>query len=279
MWLIFSLLAGLLFTLQGLLARFVLKGDRDAWAFSFYFSLVGAVVSLPFMVINPKFSSQPVLWVVLIVVGALIVLQNYLSFKSTSYLEASVQGALSKLKLLWVLLMGVIFLGESLTVLKVLGTGLTVAAGIIVYSKTEKIESKLGVILTLVATLVYTLVIGLYKLLFAEFNSSSLTFLIFAIPTAINFICMPQALQRIKNMAFTQGREVLLATFLGGLANLAMNQALSLGEASRVLVIIESFLIIVLLGEHIVLKEQTNLTKKAIAVVMATVGAILILYK
>jgi len=55
-----------------------------------------------------------------------------------------------------------------------------------------------------------------------------------------------------------------------------MNQGLSLGEASRVLVLIESFLVVTLVGEHLFLKEREHLNTKIIAVVAATIGAVLI---
>lgn len=276
MWLPLSLAAGLLYTVQGLLTRYVLKGDQDAWAFSFYFSLVGALTALPFVLWQPQFATSPTLWLVLLLVGGLIVLQNYLSFRSTNYLEASVQGSITKVRLLWVLIIGVLFFQESLSVLKIIGTLLTIAAGIVIYFKSTEVKSKLGFYLTLAATLVYAVIIGLYKVLFSEFNSATLTFFIFAIPAVMNSFVMPNAIQRIKKMAVTQGKSVLIATFLGGFANLAMNQALEMGEASRVLVIIEAFLIILLMGEHIYLKERSDFKRKLVAVGLATIGAILI---
>lgn len=275
-WMLFALISGSFYTIQGLLTRYLLRGDRDAWAFSFYFSFVGALTSLPFLLFDPSFSYKISAWLILGLVGLLIMLQNYLAFKSTNYLEASVQGSINKLRLLWVLLIGVVFLGESLSLVKVIGTALTILAGLIIYFKKTKVESQKGFAFALSATFVYAIVIGLYKILFAEFNSATLTFFIFVIPAICNVLIMPNAIKRITLMAKKQGKEVFVATFFGGLANLAMNQALSIGEASRVLVIIEAFLLIVLIGEHFLLKEKEDVLKKVLSVVLATIGAILI---
>ena len=49
-----------------------------------------------------------------------------------------------------------------------------------------------------------------------------------------------------------------------------------LGDAASVVVITEAFLVLVLVGEHIVLKEKEQAWVKAAAVVLATVGAVLI---
>lgn len=275
-WTLFALLSGSFYTIQSLLTRYLLRGDRDAWAFSFYFSFVGALTSLPFLLFDPSFSYKISAWLILGLVGLLIVLQNYLAFKSTNYLEASVQGSINKFRLLWVLLIGVAFLGESLSLIKVVGTALTIFAGLIIYFKKTKVESQKGFAFALSATFFYAIVIGLYKILFQEFNSPTLTFFIFAIPAICNVLFMPNAIKRITLMAKQQGKEVFVATFFGGLANLAMNHALSIGEASKVLVIIEAFLLIVLVGEHFLLKEKEDMLKKVISVVLATIGAILI---
>lgn len=86
---------------------------------------------------------------------------------------------------------------------------------------------------------------------------------------------MPDAANRIIQLARNDGYPVIIACILGAFANLAMNYALSIGEASKVLVIIESFLVITLIGEHLVLKEKTFLLTKIVTVILAIIGAIL----
>ena len=212
----------------------------------------------------------------MLLVGILIVTHNLLSFKSTNNLEPSLQGSISKFRLLWVLIIGVIFLNESLDWLKVIGTLLTILAGIATVYKLKKIKVKKSIGYAFLATIVYGVVIGLYKILFKDFNSVTLTFLIFFIPAILNLIIMPNSLRRILSLAKHQGKLVFTATLFGGLGNLALNHALSISEVSRSLVINEVFLIIVLAGEHFFLKEKKDLTKKLLAVILATLGAIFI---
>ena len=276
MWFFFALLSGTFYTAQGLITRHILRGNKDAWAFSFYFSAVGALISLPFMLANVKIASSFVPWLLMLFVGCLIVLQNILNFKSTNTLEPSVQGSITKFRLAWVFLLGVIVLHEQFSWLKLIGMIVTVLAGIIILNKFRRPSSLKGIVFTFSATFAYAIVIILYKYLFSSFNSASLTFFIFFIPAIMNFILMPRSYTRIKTMFLEQRLPVFLACGLGGLANLAMNQALAIGEASRALVIIEAFLVITLIGEHVFLKEKTHLMTKIIAVGLATLGAILI---
>jgi drug/metabolite transporter (DMT)-like permease len=277
MWLWFAVLSGLFYTISGLINRQILKGKQDAWAFSFYFSAVGTLITFPFLIFHPKYATTISPWLIMIIVGFLIVVQNLLIFKSSNVLEASIQGAMTKFRLVWVLIIGLLFLKESFSLYKLFGTLLTVAGGVIIVTKFNKIPSSfkgLGFIFS--STIIYAIVIGLYKLLLIDFNSQSLTFFIFLLPTIINLCIMPNAFNRIVSLYKVNGKAVILTCALGGFANLVMNQALSLGEASKVLVIIEAFLILTLMGEHLVLKERQNFMVKIFAVLLATVGAIFI---
>jgi len=277
MWSMFAVLSGSFYTLQGLITRHVLKGNKkDVWAFSFYFSAVGSLIAFPFFLTNFKVAHTWSYWILMMIVGLLIVAQNLLNFKSANHLPASVGGAMTKFRLVWILILGVIILKEALTWQKTFGTVLAVLAGIIILNKAKKIGSVQGLILVFASTIFYAVVIILYKYLFQVFNSQSLTFFIFLIPMLINLLIMPNSINRIVTLAKTDGKFVFLACALGGFANLAMNYALSIGEASRVLVIIESFLIITLVGEHLVLKEKKHLAIKLIAVILAIMGAVLI---
>lgn len=277
MWLFFAILAGLLYTIQGLMTRHLLRGQKDAWAFSFYFSLIGALVSAPFLLsgIKVPFTWQP--WGLALLVGLLIVGQNFLNFKSTNFIEASINGAITKFRLVWVFILSLVILGEGFSWLKLLGTLLTVGAGLVIIHKIKRPKSSLGVLLAFGATIFYAIVIILYKYLLASFNSVSLTFFVTFLPAVLlNLLLMPHAFTRVKKMFQENWLFVSVACVFGALANLALNQGLAMGEASKVLVIIEAFLVLTLVGEHFFLKEKDYLWVKIAAVLFATIGAILI---
>jgi len=277
MWLVFALLAGALYTGQGLVTRHILRGQKDAWAFSFYFSLIGAIVSAPFMLVAPKVPTDWAPWVLTLLVGLLIVGQNLLNFKSANYLEASLSGAITKFRLVWVFVLSVLILQSGFSWQKLFGTLLAVGAGLVIIHRFKRPKSFTGVALAFSATIFYAIVIILYKYLLGSFNAASLTFFVTFLPAVVlNFVLMPHALSRIRKLFREDGRIVTIACGLGALANLALNQGLALGEANSVLVIAEAFLIVTLVGEHMFLKEREQLWVKIAAVVLATAGAILI---
>lgn len=277
MWLFFAAIAGVFYTASGLISRHVIKNQKDSWAFSFYFSLVGAVVSLPFAINHFKIPHAPIPWLIALLVGLLIVGNNFLNFASSKYLPASISGAITKFRLVWVFVLGIIFIHEMFFWNRLIGTIITVLAGIVVIHSFKKVESVRGVLFAFSSTIFYAIVIVLYKFLFASFSPESLTFFAtFLIPVILNALLMPHAWQRVTAILKTHGTAVFLSCACGAGANLAMNQGLALGNSSQVLVIIEAFLVFTLVGEHIILKEREGVLVKVIAVILATAGAILI---
>lgn len=277
MWLVYALCAGILYTAEGLIARHVMRGKKDAWAFSFYFSAVGALVSFPFMLMAPTIPHTVVPWLLAGLVGILLVGHNLLSFLSSKHLEASFGGAVSKIRLVWVFLLSVLLLGEPWSWGKFTGALLAFAAGAVIVRHARRTNSVLGVGYVLAATIFYAFLIIIYKHLFESFNTVSLTFFVTFLPaTILNFVLMPHAVPRIVKLYKEDGRMVLTGCGLGAFANLAMNAGLESGDATAVLVIMETFLIVTLVGEHVILHEKEQAWVKIAAVTLAIAGAVLI---
>jgi drug/metabolite transporter (DMT)-like permease len=217
------------------------------------------------------------IWALAMLMGLLIVGSNLLMFKASNHLEASLIGTFSKLRLVWVFILGVVLLHAPFSWQELGGTVLAIAAGLVIMHNFKRPNSSAGISLVLWATLFTASIIILTKYLLGSFNVGSLTFFVTFFPAVIfNFIFMPHAAARIKKLFKEDWPVVLPACSFGTFANLALNQALSLHDASGVLVINEVFLILVLVGEHIFLKEKEYLWVKLLSVALAIAGAIII---
>ena len=277
MWLLFAVLSGVFFTAENLLQRFHLKKQKDTWTFAFYFSLIGTIISFPFMLAAPKTPSNPAIWAMAALVGLLIVGNNLLFFRASGLIEISLSNALMKLRLVWVFIFGILFLHNVFSWKKLLGTVLVVAAGWVILRRFKRPNSSKGTSLILTATLFNAGIIILSKYLLTYFNAVSLTFFASFLPaTVFIYLLMPNAWSRVTRILKDDWRTVFLACGFGAFANLALNAALSGHDAASVVVINEAFLILVLVGEHIYLKEREQAWIKLVSVVLAIAGAILI---
>jgi len=278
MWFIFSALAGLLYTGEGLLQRYFLRKQKDAWAFSFFYSLVGTIVSFPFMLASPVLPTTIWPWLGALLVGLLIVGNNLLLFKAANHIEASISGALFKLKYVWIFLLSIVILGTAFEWTKLMGVILTISAGLIIMHTFKRPKDTTGISLVLLATLFNALIIIASKYLLDYFNAPSLTFFASFLPALLlNFMLMPRATSRIKGMFKADWKVVFGICAVGAAANLALNQALSLHDATSVIIISEVFLVLILAGEHLVLKEKEQLWVKLGSILLAVGGAVMIL--
>jgi drug/metabolite transporter (DMT)-like permease len=280
MWFVFSVLAGLLYTTENLFQRHFLRKQKDAWAFSFFYSLVGTIVSFPFMLASPVLPDSIGPWLGALLVGLLIVGNNLLLFKAANHIGASVIGTVFKLKFVWIFALSIILLGDTFEWTKLGGVALTIAAGLLIMHRFKRPpKDGAGVSLVLMATVLNALIIIASKYLLDSFNAASLTFFASFLPALVlNFILMPNARSRIGSMFAADWKVVFGICAIGAMANLALNQALSLHDATSVIIISEVFLVLVLAGEHLVLKEKEQLWVKLGSIVLAIAGATMILF-
>jgi drug/metabolite transporter (DMT)-like permease len=283
MWLSLALLAGVFYTISGLVTRHVLKTGRDSWAFSFVYSATGALVTLPFVVgvyvYNGRFTvpDEAFGWGLMVIVGFLIILHNFLNFRASNFISASLSGTITKFRLIWIFGFGILLLDESFTLAKMAGTLATVVSGVLIIAAFKETKSWRGIVYAFGATFAYVGGIVLYSILFDFFSVWTLTlFVTFLTPAILNLLIMPKSVSRISKLIHDDGRNVLIACATGGLANLCLNGALLLGETTKVPAMIEAFLVVTLAGEYILLKERKGLRIKLVAVFLATLGAILI---
>lgn len=278
MWLLFSIISGVLASAQSLIARMFLKNIKDAKAFSFYFSIIGSLVTFPFALSYGQFSRNIDAWIILLIICVLIVIHNWLFFAATKYIEPSIQSTVNRFRLIWIFLVGVLIFSEATSPMKLIGTVLTISAGIVLISKYRTGMKLRGIIFMIICTLISTLVVASYKPLMTEFNGIALGFLVFLFPAVIIFIALPDRFNRIVNLyRNNNGKKwLILSGVCGGLGNLAVMIAFQTGELSRVVVVTESFLFLTLIGEAIILKERSNLKLKVLAVILSVIGAILV---
>lgn len=277
MWIFFSALAGALFTAESLAQRKFLKGQSDAWAFAFFYSCIGAIISFPAMLGSPQLPHSWRDWCLVLFIGGLIIGNNVLLFSATARLEVSFVGTLLKLRLVWVFLLGIVFVGDHFSWTGLAGTSAVVLSGAVVAHGVRRRGSSSAVALVLIATLFNAGIIVTSSYLLKSMNVMSFTFFATFLPaTLLNWIVMPNARTRVTTM-FKQNRwNVLFVCTLGALTNFALNGALATGDAGKVVVMNEAVLIFVAFGEHLILKEKEYLGLKLLGIPLAVAGAVLI---
>jgi drug/metabolite transporter (DMT)-like permease len=279
MWFTYAILSSLFFIVSRTIQRYMLKGDKDFWAYSFWFSAIGALVNLPIVFIKPgSLEGLPTdwTWLAFLGIGAAITLHNFLNFSSSRHLPPSFKIAITKFRLIWSFGLGIIILAEVLTLNRALGVVFTMAAGLLVIGKLNQSKNLKGVLPLFLSTLIFSGLVTISSILLETIDPAAYTFLIFLFPAVLNFAIMPNAATRVIAI-LKQYRYLLLAsTVLAAIGNLLMSYALGAGSQSDVVVIMEASAVALLGAEFFVLKEKGDIRLKIAAIILAIVGTLLV---
>ncbi len=289
--LILALIAGALYTGSNLVARKVLKDGSDAWSYSFIFSSIGLIVTLPLLLVeylaaafnnterlSESAGHEPSLLIlVVIAMGLIVVAHNAALFSANNYISPSVNGSIYKLRLIWLALIGTVFFQESLTDGLKLGTLLVVASGVILAGGMKGKKSLLGITLVAAASVFYAVGLSASKFLLTDLTSLQVTTLVFAVPAALNLPIIYRRRERFLALWQKHKKLVLMGGVLGAFANICVFAALATENISVVPLLIEAFLVVTFAGEIIILRERENLKLKLLAVALSILGSILVL--
>ncbi len=196
----FAILSAIFKGFEKVLHRYILVKE-DSLSYAFVWHITSSIFLLPIFLIEFKFPEQHFAWFLIIISSVLWATVAYTGFKAYSLLDVSIKTLIGKSKILFVLLLSVIFLKETLTLEKVLGTTL-IFCGIIflIYKKGKRFGNlrDQGVQLTLLSSFLMSIVLLIDKYATNFFNPGMYSFLVFFFTSNNYFSIYHQEKNRIK---------------------------------------------------------------------------------
>ncbi len=276
---VFALLAALSSGVEKLLRKKVAI-NVDALTFAFFFELIGAIFAFPLFVLNFHMPEVSYAWLFVIVSGFLWAGVAFTMVKSYRYLEASFIAPASKLRIALILILSVIFLGETLNSNKIIGTSL-VFAGLIFLSYKKGINfSKLkekGMIFLILSILLISSVLVFDKFASSFFNPSMYTFMIYFVASLVLLPGIFSKKEDIKKMIKSKFIFlIILTSILSVMYYYLILTAFKFAEASVILPITELSSLVAVLGGIIFLNERKEISKKIISTLIIIAGVVII---
>ena len=278
-WLAFVLVCVAFTAVTRLAQRALLGKDKvDPIAFSILFQTFTGLFVLLFALINgfsfPDFEKY---WPAIISTVVLFGLGNIALAKSLQTVEASVFSVLFATSVIWIMLCGVLFFGESLSLLHLTGALLTFVSVIFLVEKKGKFQFDRGVLLGLLSALLIGLAIIGWVYVGRRSEPISWNAITFLAPAAINALLFPQALSKTKNLLSGPNfLKLLLASSTFAVSTITLLYAYKYGEITQVAPLQQTTIIVTVLLAVIFLKETKNLTHKIISAFICFVGVLMI---
>ncbi|NCC71705.1 hypothetical protein EOM09_09105 [bacterium] len=177
-WLIFALISAFCESIKSLLHRKIMISE-DPYAYAMFENIFAALIFLIFIK-QFLFPNQLEAWLIVVFASIIWLIISILSQYSYKYTKVSVQEPLKQTRLLWVLLIGVIFLHELITINKIIGT-IFIFIGLIIITFQKKLKfgsfKDKGVQITLIYSFLFALVTIVDKYALNYFNAETYGFL------------------------------------------------------------------------------------------------------
>jgi drug/metabolite transporter (DMT)-like permease len=270
-----------LFSLDNLFHRVLMREDEsDPITQTIIFYSLGGILSL---CIAPLFGgfhyqislSQLPLFALIGFFGTLAPVMGFKALKSIGASESSI---LSSSTRLWVVFGAFLFLHESFSIQKIIGTIIIlVGIGVAQWQK-EKIILNRGALYALIAALSYAIaeIISFYIL--RDFDTISFSVFSSFLPVVILSLTMPG---KLKKLTFyktpSRAINITIVSVIDALATIALYFAYQLGHnASQISPIMGTQTIVSVILAILILKERNNMLHKIIGATIVVLGVMLV---
>ncbi|HCC06275.1 TPA: hypothetical protein DEP94_02895 [Candidatus Nomurabacteria bacterium] len=275
------LLAIIARTAYGLYGKYALN-KLDSFSLYFFTNSFVALAVFPFIYKSvPSFFSLPIFLILaFILAGIAQAASGIVSNYALKNVPMTIYTTLSQFQVVWVVVFGIIFLSEKVTILSTFGTLLIIFSTILISGSTQ-IRKDIGlkpILICIISTLVSAAAILLDKVLVGTFNQLFYFFLMLLIPV---IFLLPHYVRKYnfynkqvkENLKVYFISSIFLASSYYSLLSLYSLPDIPLSVAYPIRS--TSSIFIAILAVYI-FNENKNIKRKIFATVIAVIGAILV---
>jgi transporter family protein len=281
-WLFFALLSMCSFTIYDLLGRKMSLANINPVAFAVIFNLATAVISFsgflfyPLVIVEKELSMQ----VVVMTVIAMLIwgLSGRFEFISRKLVDVSVFTIFIKIAPIVTLFISTIFLGEEITIYKIIAIILTLGANLLVsLDKNFKIKIDKGLYLSIITAVLMGTAWAFDKAISAYYSVPFYTILNYFSVAMVILLLPPLKKSDIeKEIKNTNLVQIVLLAVSASFGYVFMIQAMRFGDITSVMLIVTSAAIFVIILSIILLKERDKIPQKVIAGLLVIISAVLL---
>lgn len=277
-WLLLAVLSAVVMGANSLLIKKVMRFD-DSVGLGIIIQVVGSIIFGGLILFsNNVWPSDWIAYLAMLIAGFCWVGSTYYGFKAYNLDDVSILGPLGKTSLIWTLLFGFLLLGEAASWQKIIGVALILAGALVLAWKKNLFKELVGPgvkYMLLAAFFVGCAYIADKKAL-EYFQTNLYTFLAFATPLVLFLILFKNPYERTKQIIRNNAKNALLVGILDCAWYALLMMALSVSEATLVNPILQTSLVVSVIGGIVLLKEKKNLLQKIAGSIVILLGAVIV---
>lgn len=276
LWLFLVLGIIILSGIGSIIHRWVLKDEGDFLAFGFAFQVFGTLFFIPILLAEWQFPSQPEAWILAVISSVLWAVLGVVGFKAQRFTEVSLRAPIGKSKMLWVILFAALFLGETVTQGKIIGSALIFLGVVLVTFKADEPLGgfgDLGVKLTFIAALIGGIGSIVDKVAMSYFQPGTYGFIEYLLPAIWLGLFVPQSTKRFGKLLKGKGKWVIAASLIAVVWSWMLFKVYQLAEVSTIAPLLELSVIVTVIGGFVFLGERKDILRRIIGTLIVLAGA------
>jgi len=275
-WLGYSIVALITFSGYDLLSRFLGVQSKNPRAYGVVFNFFSALAAFLLLAVEPlKIPTLSVSLLIITLFGmAAWSLFGRFEYYAHKHVEASTLTIIIRLATVINFILSITFLGESLTIIKIIGLMLTLIASVLVVGipTVSDIKKSKGLSYAFLITLLLGIAWTFDKVLAPVYGVVLISFMNFFIPSVANYASPPLSWSSIKTEFHIGSWKMIISAVINVIGYGAMMKALTLGDASSVIPIATSTSPLVVLGGVVLLNENKDKVKKIVAALLVVLA-------
>ncbi len=274
-WFILAALAGFASNAFNFFTRFVLKGDDDPIAYAWLYETVRFFVFAVLAIFDYQLIITPQSIFFLLGIGVAEWISMYFYMKMHSYTHLSISTIVSRTRLIWVAILAIVIVGESLIMHEFLGI-IIIFLGLSIVVSPKKLTTDKGLIYANLAAFLIAIDIIFIKLAL-PYASNSVINAAMSLPGMLLFpLFMKHPVKRIAPTLKRNFRIKMVAIGFNCLSVFLFALAIRLGDTSKVTAIYQSMMVVSVITGIIFLNERKDIGKKLIGTVVTLFGVVLL---
>jgi transporter family protein len=274
-WVIWIIIAIFSASLEKCLNRLFLSKSSQEWEYMLGYN-IGALLLLISVTLSEIGSIGLTSNLCLLILsGAIWFISCLYTFKADRFAEVSLTSIISQLQVALVCFGGIVFFGESLTYVQVLGVALVVMGLCFLFHKSGW-KFNLGIFYKLISVTAMTCALLLDKYLVSIYDGSIVAISGFLVPSVIIMVLQPKKVVAGIKFVFEHRFYNIAIGILGGLGYLALLKAMALAPLAVVFPAFQINIILTVLLGIWLLKEKEHIIPKIISAIIVLLGTILL---
>ncbi len=262
-----------------LIQKYALKDEEvHPTAFSAFWHLGTGIVALPAVFVDGlSVPQQPVLWILPLTSGLIFTACMLMYFHALKNTEVSQIEAIATTRAIWVVVLGVLFFGETLSWSKAIGGTLIFFGLVIVYWKKNNGNgfSKHHAFVFFYA-LLNSSAYAVDKYALNYFSVGFYNTLLYLLPGFFTIIIFPKALSNIRLLIKPKKNNylIVLSCIVQAISTLSLYKAYKIGELSVIGPLSQTTTVTIIIVGIVFLNERWNIRRKLVGTGFALLGVI-----